>query len=573
MGAASYVDALFSALENQRNVTLKSQTIEKGSIKDAELVLLRLFRDKEYKESSRVKSFKVEVGESYEGHLTPLTSLWMLAFIVHQREFDGFWAAAKIEQIMKQNVQALHEREATLANLQVSSKNKGVDNLSEDEKKKLRKAKDAVQEARDLIDEHLDTVYDAYERMMDVRKHKFTNLVRSECLTAKDHVVNKVVLIKEAFRADSTTGAAVPVDRLPDKDNEDQPDDPATAGFRIVWRWERRDETVHGMPGKTLELFKEIRKSHMKNELDGKFGQAEAQFVYMMNNIKLPQGCSVDALDTMIEQISTLMYLLPSIHDDPNPAYQNGALSHRQRRDQPFAEGEMTEMLFNAMPYALQKLWKLDNGNQLIPTDRQLLKQELKILMEKKRISWRRNVKISPKGRGEEKMERNARLVIGSLVILRVLLMLRGVVVQVRGIASFARRMGNVRRLIKGILRPSVRSTLTSREKSILIGNLRRSSDRTTLINSMRVKLPCPRRRRGVRSQRKRGRRKARASVRSTRELEELPSLAAAVILPRQAALAAPPTAPEARGLIPLQKLACHPKKVLLKVRRKVRRN
>lgn len=382
MGAASYVDALFSALENQRNVTLKAQTIEKGAIKDPELVLLRLFRDKEYKESSRVKSFKVEFGESYEGHLTPLSSLWPLAFIVHQREFDAFWAAAKIDAIMKQNVQALHEREATLANLQVSSKNKGVNNLSEDEKKKLRKAKDAVQEARDLIDEHLDTVYDAYERMMDVRKHKFTNLVRSECLTAKDHVVSKVVLIKEAFKADST-GAAIPVDRLPDKDNEDQPDDPAAAGFRIKWRWERRDETVHGMPGKTLALFKEIREAHMKNELEGKFGQAEATFVYMMNNIKLPQGCSVDALDTMIEQISTLMYLLPSIHDDPNPAYQGGKLSHRQRRDKPFAEGEMTEMLFNAMPYALQKLWKLDNGNQLVPTDRQLLKQDLKILMEK----------------------------------------------------------------------------------------------------------------------------------------------------------------------------------------------
>lgn len=408
MGAASYVDALFSALENQRNVTLKSQTIEKGAIKDAELVLLRLFRDKEYKESSRVKSFKVEIGESYEGHLTPLSSLWLLAFIVHQREFDGFWAAAKIDQIMKQNVQALHEREATLANLQVSAKNKGVDNLSEDEKKKLRKAKDAVQEARDLIDEHLDTVYDAYERMMDVRKHKFTNLVRSECLTAKDHVVNKVVLIKEAFRADPTTGAAVPVDRLPDKDNEDQPDDPKTAGFRIEWRWERRDETVHGMPGKTLVLFKEIRKAHMKNELDGKFGQAEAQFVYMMNNIKLPQGCSVDALDTMIEQISTLMYLLPSIHDDPNPAYQNGALAHRQRRDQPFAEGEMTEMLFNSMPYALQKLWKLDNGNQLVPTDRQLLKQELKILMEKNKdkLEEERQDKSQGNGGGKDGKKR-----------------------------------------------------------------------------------------------------------------------------------------------------------------------
>lgn len=188
-------------------------------------------------------------------------------------------------------------------------------------------------------------------------------------------------MIKEAFQVDSS-GAAT-TDRLPEKDTEDDPDDPKAAGFKIKWRWERRDEPVHGMPGKTLELFKKIRKAHLKAELDNKYGHAEAQFTYMMNNIKLPQGCSIDAMDSMIEQISTLMYLLPSIHDDPNPAYQGGALSHKPRRNQPFAEGEMTEMLFNSVPYALQKLWKLDNNNQLVPTDRQELKLNLKILAEK----------------------------------------------------------------------------------------------------------------------------------------------------------------------------------------------
>lgn len=407
MGAASYLDGLFSAFENQRSVALKSNTVEKGSIKDSELVILRLFRDKNFKEQSKVKSFKVEIGDSYEGELTPLTSLWLLAFIVHQREFDSFWAAAKIDKIMQQNVQALHEREATLADLQCSSNTNGADSLSDDDKKKLKKAKDAVQVAKAVIDDHLQTVFDAYEKMMEARKHKFTNLVRSECLTAKDHIVNKVVMIREAFRADST-GAAT-ADRLPDKDKDEDPDNPASAGFKIKWRWERRDEPSHGMPGKTLELFKKIRGAHMKSELENKYGHAEAQFTYMMNNIKLPQGCSVDAMDTMIEQISTLMYLLPSIKDDPNSAYQGGVLSYRQRRNKPFAEGEMTEMLFNAMPYVLQKLWKLDNNNQLVPTNRQQLKLDLKILMEKnkEKLEDERQEKEAPGNGGGKGKNRN----------------------------------------------------------------------------------------------------------------------------------------------------------------------
>jgi hypothetical protein len=382
MGAASYVDGLFSPFENQLHVVLKSNTVEKGQIKNQELVIFRLFRDKNFKEP-KAKSFKVEVGDSYEGDFTPLSSLSLMAFMVHQREFDSFMAAAKIVEIMQQDEQALHEREAAWAELQCKCNAIGADKLSDEDKKKLKKARLAVQDAKQLITDHSDKVYDAYEKLMDARKHKFAALVRSECLTAKDHLVDKVVIIKEAFKVDST--GAVTTDRFPEKDNEDDPDDPKAEGFKIKWRWERRVEDSHGMPGKTLKLFHGIRKAHIKHELEDKFGHAEAQFDYMMSNIKLPQGSSIDAMDNMIEQISTLMYLLPSIHDDPNPAYQNGGLSHRAKRNKPFEEGEMTEMLFNSMPNALQKLWKLDNNNQLVPTDRQKLKQDLKILMEKNR--------------------------------------------------------------------------------------------------------------------------------------------------------------------------------------------
>lgn len=381
MGAPTYMDAVFSALENQGVTLNKPATVEKGSIKDEELVLLRLFRDKSAKEATKIKSFEVEIGDSYRADLIPLSTLHPMAFIVHQREFDSFYASSKFEDGAKQNMEALHEREATLATLQCIANTKGTDNLSDDEKKKLKKAKEAVQVAKELISEHNDKLFDAYERMFETRKHKFLSYVREECLTAKTHMENKVVYIREAFTVDSE-GAAT-AERLPEKDKDEEPDDPKTAGWMFNWRWERQDVPVHGMPGKTLELFKKLRKLHVEHELDGKFGYAEAQFYYMLHNIKLPNNCSIDALDNMIEQISSLMYLLPSIHDDPNPAYDGGVLNYKQRRNKPFAEGEKTEMLFNAMPHYLQRLWKLDNDNQLVPTDRAKLKLALKILMEK----------------------------------------------------------------------------------------------------------------------------------------------------------------------------------------------
>eukprot|EP00986_Skeletonema_menzelii_P001500 scaffold391_cov157-Skeletonema_menzelii.AAC.8 len=86
--------------------------------------------------------------------------------------------------------------------------------------------------------------------------------------------------------------------------------------------WHHVDETVTSMRGKSLETFEECRKAHLKSVLPN-YSYAEAQYNYLMNNIRLPEGVQVRDMNDQIEALSPLMSLLPRIWEDPNPSYQN----------------------------------------------------------------------------------------------------------------------------------------------------------------------------------------------------------------------------------------------------------
>jgi len=394
MGGVSYFATFYSPLGNLR-LKLNSKTTEYGTIRNKPLVVIPIAPPEDMKESKSVKTFKVEVGDNFKGHYNTLTSLSMPAFVFAQMHFDNMLKSSKLIQLIKNDEQSLKDHEDIVATLDVKKRNSGG-SLSADDKTALKEAERTVSDAKELIEENVEKLFRAYEEIIAARQAKWNFLVTNRCHTECVFTVNEVQVIKEAFKVDAS-GAKTEV-RFPEKDNELSEDSTPTSGWMFTWRWCRVNRSRDAMRGKSLAEFQYCRTQHLQQEF-GEFGQAEAQFGYMMNNIKVPVGCTVEAFNFMIEHVSSVMYLLPSIRDDPNPAYKNGALDHITRRNKPFAEGEMCEMLMNAMPTKVQEDWRNDNRRQLVPTNREEFKKDLQIKLDKFTAS-RVEKPLSPGGAG-----------------------------------------------------------------------------------------------------------------------------------------------------------------------------
>lgn len=378
MGGVSYFATFYSPLVNQK-AKLSIKTTEYGTVRNKPLVVIPIAPPEDYKESKSVKTFKVEVGENYKGYYNSLTSLSMPAFVFAQLHFDNMLKSSRLEQMIKNDEQSLKDHEDIVATLDVKKRNNGG-SLSDDDKKALREAERMVSDAKELIEENVEKLFRAYEEIITARQAKWNFQVASRCHTECSFTVDEVQVIKEAFKVDAA--GAKTEERFPEKDNELSEDSTADTGWKFTWRWCRVNRSRDAMRGKSLADFQYCRAQHLQQEF-GEFGHAEAQYGYMMNNIKVPVGCTVEAFNFMIEHISTIMYLLPSIRDDPNPAYQGGALDHITRRNNPFAEGEMCQMLMHAMPTKVQEDWRNDNRRQLIPTNREEFKKDLQIKLDK----------------------------------------------------------------------------------------------------------------------------------------------------------------------------------------------
>ena len=378
MGGVSYFAQFYSPLVNLR-IKLSTKTTEYGTVRNKPLVVIPIAPPEDIKESKSVKTFKVEVGDNFKGHYNTLTSLSMPAFVFAQMHFDNMLKSSKLVQMIKNDEQSLKDHEDIVATLDVKKRNNGG-NLSNEDKSALKEAERTVSDAKELIEENVEKLFRAYEEITAARQTKWNFLVTNRCHTECVFTVNEVQVIKEAFKVDAN--GAKTEERFPEKDNELSEDSTANTGWMFTWRWCRVNRSRDAMRGKSLADFLWCRTRHLQQEF-GEFGHAEAQFGYMMNNIKIPVGCTVDAFNFMIEHVSSIMYLLPSIRDDPNPVYQNGALDHITRRNKAFAEGEMCQMLMNAMPTKVQEDWRNDNRRQLIPTNREEFKKDLQIKLDK----------------------------------------------------------------------------------------------------------------------------------------------------------------------------------------------
>ena len=378
MGGVSYLAQFYSPLTSQK-CKLNVKTTEYGTIRNKSLVVIPIAPPEDFKEAKSVKTFKVEVGDNFKGYYNVLTSLSIQAFTFAQLHFDNMLKSSRLMQIIENDMQSLKDHEDIVATLDVKKKNSGG-SLSDDDKKKLKEAEKIISEAKDLIEENVELLFRAYDEIIAARRAKWDFQVNSRCNTEVVHTVNEVQVVKEAFKVDAA--GVITEERFPEKDEELSIDSTPTTGWRFKWRWQRVNRSRDAMRGKSLAEFKFCRAQHLQQEF-GEYGQAEAQFVYLLNNIKIPVGCSVEAYNFMIEHVSTIMYLLPSIRDDPNPVYQNGKLDHITPRNSPFTEGDMCQMLMNALPIKVQDEWRSKNRRQLVPTNREDFKKDVQIYLDK----------------------------------------------------------------------------------------------------------------------------------------------------------------------------------------------
>ena len=165
-----------------------------------------------------------------------------------------------------------------------------------------------VESAKSLIAENSNTLFTSFMNFIDSRRTKFEKIVSYHCNKVVTFTESKTLTTQEAFKLDGN--GDVNQDRFPDHDTED--DDNLSGdntGWKLIHSWSRVDSNVTKLRGRTLDTFKFCRAKFVAVLFEG-YGYAEAQYDYLMNNLRLPKGIPVQSMADMFEKFSSLMYLL-----------------------------------------------------------------------------------------------------------------------------------------------------------------------------------------------------------------------------------------------------------------------
>lgn len=398
-GGLTYLQQFYGPLLQYDGLKLNKKNTEHGMIRDKELVLIPI-APPEGKKEPKDSTFEVEVGPNYKCEFRKLASRLDGAFVLAQYHFDQMMKSSRLDETIEADMKVLYDAETEEADLHVKELNDG--SLSADDEAAQKRVRKKIIEAKNDIEENVENLFRYYTSFIQVRETKFQIVVSTHCHGVVDHDREIVQVYKEAFRrnADGTKGT-----RYPEKDAE-RHEDHATngTGWSFEHKWKRATVTVTQPRGKSLERFRHCRREHIHMEFP-EYGYAEAQWRYMWENITIPQGVEVKSMNEQIEQVSRLMYLLPSIYDDPDPSLA-GALSHIARRDRSFGEVEMCQMLLYAMPLAVQDKWREENPRKRIPTDRPALVKELHTLLTQFRKNFKKTQEEKQQGKGGDNTQR-----------------------------------------------------------------------------------------------------------------------------------------------------------------------
>ena len=378
MGFTTSAQAKFYAeLLEHEGVKVTSKNVERGTIKKKDKVPITMVPpSREDKMAMKAKECSVTVGE-FEGTYPQQSTTDARSTILSLALFDDMLKSSKLVEKIQSDQRALKEAEEAVMTLRIKKLNQ-VNGLSEADEKKLRMYQRRVDQAKSLIDDYINTLFTAFMDFLDSRRTKFEKIVSDHCNTVVTFSESKLHTTQEAFKLDGT--GAVTQDRFPEKDTEEEDNLTGDAtGWKLIHSWTRVDSDVTKMRGRTLDTFKYCRDKLMAVLFEG-YGYAEAQYEYLMNNLRLPKGIPVQAMADMFEKFSSHMYLLPSYGDDPS--YTNGELDHHPARNKPFSETAICEMLLECMPRDVKVKWEGQHLKKQIPTDLTVLKKELQVLVD-----------------------------------------------------------------------------------------------------------------------------------------------------------------------------------------------
>ena len=378
MGFIQSVTAKFFAefLEHE-GVKVTKTSVEKGTIKNKDKVLISFVPpSKDEKMVMKAKEVSISVNV-FEGTYPQQATTDDRSTILTLAQFDDMLNSSKLVESIKSDQRALKEAEDAVMDLRIKKLNQ-VGGLSDADEKKLRMNQRKVDNAKSLISENSNMLFTSFMDFLDSKRTKFEKIISDYCNKVVTVTTEETHTTQEAFKLNAD-GDVTQV-RFPEKDTEEE--DNLTgdnSGWKLIHSWSRVDSDVDKMRGRTLDTFKVCRDKFMAVLFEG-YGYAEAQYEYMMNNLRLPKGIPVQSMADMLEKVSSHMYLLPSLGDDPT--YTQGELDHHPARNKPFSETAICEMLLESMPKDVKVKWRGQHLKKSIPTDLTVLKKELQVLVD-----------------------------------------------------------------------------------------------------------------------------------------------------------------------------------------------
>lgn len=249
--------------------------------------------------------------------------------------------------------------------------------LTPDESKERKANAKEREKSNSSRTELVSTLFLYYKQFLDAVSSDFTTIEREYCLSPCEVEVEKIIYSRKAYAKNSSSEQLDLTQRLPDKDEEETPT--STYGFHHDYSWGK--ETQRGIcRERTLDTLDECRSRHMK-KLFPVTGQAEAQYHYLMHNVRVPIGMHMKNFKDFLLRVSRVMYLLPTVKDLANGCYAN--IPDIVARNSAFSDFTVAQMCMNACPLAVQEKYKADNPLEPMPLDPEKFQLEIEYDLKK----------------------------------------------------------------------------------------------------------------------------------------------------------------------------------------------
>ncbi len=247
----SYEERLYYHVTGNDKAVLNKRSTEYGSIKDEDLVLIRIVPP-EGKKIPKSKTFEIKIGKTFVSEGTELNHGSNCSFILAQKNFDDMINSSRILDFIANDERVLRDNEDKWARLTVQKLN-DPGAFSDDDQEALDDSEQLVTKAKKQIAVYVENLYTYYAKFVELKKNKFEAKVNLQSNVVVDHQQSVVRVYKEAFRLDGNSN--ITTTRYPEKDSAETEDSSPNTGWKHVHKWKRVNENIRAMRGKSLGSF------------------------------------------------------------------------------------------------------------------------------------------------------------------------------------------------------------------------------------------------------------------------------------------------------------------------------